>query len=130
MNSFIQLATALNWTPVSVVLVLMSMFVVEGFRVLGRASAPNVQREPFKFGEWISQFANWFSIVLSLVCSMVLLVIRDSIVSSMGLDISDEGNFEYYFAVGAGAFGQAMMKVVLKAFMGMFGAFGRTQDSR
>lgn len=118
----------MHWNLASIVLVLLAMFIVEGFRILGRASAPNVQREPFSFGAWISQFANWFSIVLSFACSLSLLAIRDGMIDSLGLVIADLGHFEYYFAFGAGAFGQSLVKVVLKAFMGMFGAFGKAEQ--
>lgn len=126
--SALDLFATMHWDLASIVLVLMAMFLVEGFRILGRASAPNVAREKFKLGEWIGQFANWFSIVLSFVSALSLLAIRDGMIDSLGLVIADTGNFEYYFAFGVGALGQTIVKIVLKAFMGMFGAFGKAEQ--
>lgn len=118
-----QLALEMNWTPGALVLILLAMFIVEGFRIMGRQSAPNVERTKFSLRDWLSQFSNWFGLVLSVACSLSLLAIRDGFIQSIGLEIADRDVFPLFWAFGVGAFGQAIMKIVLKAFMGMFGAY-------
>jgi len=119
------LTTTLNWTWDNLVLLLLGAFIVEGLRILGRQSAPTVQRTKFRFIPWITEFTNWFGLVVSVACSLTLLSVRDGVVGGAGLAIADPASFYPLYAVGVGAFGQSIMKNVLKGFMGMFGAYGK-----
>lgn len=127
-TTLLDMATRFNWTLDNLVIMLLGLLIVEGFRIYGRQADPKVPREKFDFGHYIGQFANWFGLVLSLACSLTLLAVRDGFVSSVGLNIADLTVFGPFYALGVGAFGQAMMKIALKGFMGMFGAFGRAGD--
>lgn len=117
------LATAFNWTVPALVIVLLAMFVVEGMRVLGRASDRSVKREPFDAGHYFGQFVNWFPIVLNVVIALLLLAVRDSLVATMGLVVADPDTFELWYAFGVGVSGQLVFGMAVRAFGGMFGAF-------
>lgn len=114
---------AINLTVEALLVVILAMFVIEGMRVLGRASEAKVKRTPFKWREYFSDPLNVLSLVVSFASSVLLLIIRDGFIDAIGLAIKDETHFAYFYAAGVGAFGQVIVKMAFKAFGGMFGAF-------
>lgn len=127
--TLLDVALQYNWTPAFILMVVLSMLLVEGFRIMGRASDKRVQRTPFDFRHYASQFVNWFGVVLSFVSSLVLLAIRDGLIGTVGLTVADPATFGTFYAFGAGAFGQSMIKLAMKAFLGAFGAFGTPEEN-
>lgn len=122
----VNLVTVFNWTLPALVIVFLAMFVVEGLRILGRASDKSVKREPFDAWHYFSQFVNWFPIVLNVVIALLLLAVRDSLVDTMGLAVKDPATFELWYAFGVGVSGQLVFGMAVRAFGGMFGAFNGT----
>lgn len=114
-----ELLTKLNWTSENVIMVVLALLIVEAMHVTGRGKDNGV-RLPFSPAIWAKRKENIASLVLSIGCSFALLAFRDGLVSSMGLSVTDMTAFGNYYAFGVGAFGQAMMRMALKAFEALF----------
>ena len=126
MNFYAWMA-ARNLTGEALFVAFLAMVIVEWFRIIGRQSDPNVPRTEFDWNHYIRQGSNWASLVINILCAVLLLMVRDGFVSSIGLKIADEGDFELFYAAGVGAMGQMLVKVLFKAIAGMFGAYGRAE---
>lgn len=118
----------LGWTLDSVVMVLLAMFIVESFRILGRTPNPAILRTKFSLKVWASDYLNWWALALSIACSFSLIAMRGAVMSKLTVFTGDPATFELAYAFGAGAFGQAMMKILLKAILGLAGKFSNTVD--
>lgn len=117
-----HLFEANHWTVPNLVLVLLGIFIVESFRILGRSSNPTTQRTLFSLRVWFGQLNNWFSPVVSLACALALLAFKD--------DVMRPGVSDALFAFLAGASGQALIKLVIHAARGISGAYGRANASQ
>lgn len=119
----IDILTRFNWTAAPLILAVLGIFIVEGFRILGRASNPKTERTKFDAAHYFGQFQNWFSLVLSAACALVLLAIGHWTSGRLGLEGNGANDFEMAWAFLSGAIGQAIIKILLKGVLGAIGAF-------
>lgn len=123
MEHLSNLFAHLGWTLEAVVMVFLAMFIVESFKILGRTPNPETLRTPFSFKVWASDYLNWWGLALSIACSFSLIALRGVVMTKLELFTGDPSAFDLAYAFGAGAFGQVMMKILLKAILGIAGKF-------
>lgn len=103
-----SIADLLNCTWSGLLYLLLTLFVVNATKILGRQHEKNVVRTPFSWRVWFSDWVNWFTLLVNLVSSVLLLGIRESLAPALGLSVVDHDTFELFFAVIVGIVGQVL----------------------
>ena len=104
----------LNLTAGALIIMLLSIIIVEGGRIVARARTVPSKRTPFSWTVWASDWVNWMTLALNLLTGVVLISIRDGIAEFGGLTISNPERFDLFFAAVVGSGGQGLWKIVLK----------------
>lgn len=109
------LLNELNLTVGMLIIMVLSMVIVEGGRIVKRVQLGrkvNAKSE-FSWSVWVRDWTNWATLILSLLTSVVLLSIREGVVEFGGLTIAKPDRFELFFAAVVGSGGQGLWKIVL-----------------
>jgi hypothetical protein len=105
----------LNLTPGAIVIMLLSIIIVEGGRLVSRARNNPIKRQRLSIKVWMSDWVNWATLVLNLLTCLVLLSVRESIAEFGGMEIGNAERFDLFFAALIGSGSQGLWKIVLKA---------------
>jgi hypothetical protein len=105
----------LNLTPEAILVMVASMTIVEGGRLIARARNNPSNRKRLSFRVWAADWLNWATLILNLLTCFVLLSIRDSVAQFGGMEVGDHERFDLFFAAVVGSGGQGLWKIVLKA---------------
>jgi hypothetical protein len=105
----------LNLTPGAIIIMLLSIIIVEGGRLVARARNNPAKRQRLSVKVWMSDWVNWATLALNLLTCFVLLSVRESIAEFGGMTIGDHQRFDLFFAALIGSGSQGMWKIVLKA---------------
>lgn len=108
-----------NWTIENIVLMLIGILLVEAFRISGRSAAPTSPRTKFVLRYWLSQTNNWLSPLITVACAFTALALKDA--------LCPPGLHPLLYAFGAGAMGQAIIKIGLKGIRGAMGLNGTAE---
>lgn len=105
----------LNLSIGAIIIMLLSLLIVEGGRLIARARNNPSQRQKLSFTVWSSDWLNWATLALNLLTCIVLMSIREGIAEFGGMMISNSERFDLFFAAIVGSGGQGLWKIVLKA---------------
>lgn len=105
----------LNLSVGAIIIMLLSVIIVEGGRLISRARNNPAKRKRLSFAVWASDWVNWTTLALNLLTCIVLLSIRDSVAEFGGMSVTDNERYDLFFAALVGSGSQGMWKIVLKA---------------
>lgn len=104
-----------NLTLSNLFVILLSALIVEGLRITGRDTKRTSGKTRFSVTTYVADRINVWSLVLSFLCGLLLLIVRDGFIQSMGLAVTDHQTFGLFYAVAVGTGAQGMVKILFKA---------------
>lgn len=107
MTALITMFAHYNWTLDNVVMMLFGIIAVELLRMRGRSASPAAIKTKFKFSYWIAQRNNWLSPLITVLFAFIALALKEG--------LCPPGLNPLLYAFGAGAMGQALIKIAMKA---------------